>query len=130
MVLVDTSVWIDHLRGTRRLDTLLRPKLIATCPPVVQEVLNGTGKRAPYVPTRELVLTAMMLDDPMPLERFEEAAQIYLRCRDKGYTIRSSVDCLIAACAIANGVELLHNDSDFQEIAKVAPLKLFTPSPA
>jgi predicted nucleic acid-binding protein len=71
-----------------------------------------------------------MLDDPMPLERFEAAANIYLRCREAGYTIRSSVDCLIAACAMAHDATLLHNDRDFDHIAEVVGLQARRLTPA
>jgi predicted nucleic acid-binding protein len=40
-----------------------------------------------------------------------------------GVTIRSSVDCLIAACAIRNGLPILHSDRDFDAIARFTPLQ-------
>lgn len=67
--------------------------------------------------------TTKILDSPMPIERYEEAAELYLRCREAGLTIRKSNDCLIAVCAMKHGVQLLHNDRDFDHIAKVAPLR-------
>jgi len=51
-------------------------------------------------------------------------AQISRFCRDDGYVISSSYDCLIAACAIDNGVPLLQRDRDFEKIAEHAPLEL------
>lgn len=72
-----------------------------------------------------MLMAVELLDDPTPLTRFEEAAQIYLRCRDAGVT-PSAVDCLVAACAIAHDIQLVHNDSDFNHIARVVTaLKLF-----
>lgn len=65
-------------------------------------------------------MSATMLDDPTPLDRFEEAALIYLRCRRAGVT-PSATDCLVAACAIAHGIRLLHDDADFNHIARVVP---------
>jgi predicted nucleic acid-binding protein len=65
-----------------------------------------------------------MLDEPTPMEAFEEAAYIYRRCRDTGYVIGSSHDCLIAACAIRHRVPLLHRDQDFEKIAAVTNLTL------
>jgi predicted nucleic acid-binding protein len=38
-------------------------------------------------------------------------------------TIRSSVDCLIAACAIRHQLEVLHCDRDFDQLAKISPLR-------
>ena len=49
------------------------------------------------------------------------AARIYLDCRQSGVTVRSTVDCLIAQCAIESGLVLLHHDVDFKRIAHVVP---------
>lgn len=132
MLLVDTSAWVNHFRGAAPLIELAREEEFATCPPIVQEVLNGAGPSASYHRLRSTLLDATLLDDPMPLERFEYAAQIYLRCRAEGVTIRSSVDCLIAACAITYDAEVIHNDDDFERIAEHTTLKArrVTPSPA
>ncbi len=51
--------------------------------------------------------------------------KIYFLCRKKGLTIGSAIDCLIAQTAIENNLFLLHNDTDFDRIAKVVDLKLF-----
>ena len=72
----------------------------------------------------DTVLSARMLDEPMPLARFEYAAEIYRRCRETGYAIASSHDCLIAACAIEARVPLLQLDHDFEVMADVVPLEL------
>jgi predicted nucleic acid-binding protein len=52
------------------------------------------------------------------------AADIYRAARKKGKTIRKTIDCLIAACAIEHHVELLHCDRDFATIAGVTSLEL------
>jgi predicted nucleic acid-binding protein len=62
-----------------------------------------------------------ILDAPMPLERFEEAARLYMLCRDAGVTVRKSYDCLIAVTAIAHRATVVHRDSDFDHIARVLP---------
>lgn len=127
MVLVDSSLWIavEHDR-IDFLDLLPEDEEVATCPIVVLEVLRGTRPER-YHKTRALLMRATMLDAPTPVERFEEAAQIYLQCRNKGIT-PSTPDCLIAASAIANNVRLLHDDSDFAQIARATPLRIFTRS--
>jgi predicted nucleic acid-binding protein len=48
-----------------------------------------------------------------------------LDCRKKGITIRSTIDCLIAQTALENDLILLHEDYDFDLMAKVIPLKFF-----
>lgn len=121
MVLVDASVWVLVHTQPAALREYVAEDEIATCPPIVQEILQGTRS---YEKTRSVLMRLVMFDAPVPLERYEEAAQLYLKCRDAGLTIRKSTDCLIAACALAHGVPLLHNDRDFVHIARVMPLEL------
>lgn len=123
MVLVESSAWILVIRGQLDLQLRVPDQDIATCPPVVQEILQGSDGPKDYANLREMLLHTEVLDAPMPFRRFEEAAQLYLRCRDAAFTIRKTTDCLIAACAIAHGATLLHDDRDFDHIALVAPLK-------
>jgi predicted nucleic acid-binding protein len=96
---------------------------IAACPPVIQEYLQGTGGTKLFEAAREMFLSGPILDSPVPLERYEQAAWLYLRCRDAGFTIRKNNDLVIAATAIAHDVRLLHNDSDFDYIARVTSLR-------
>jgi len=49
---------------------------------------------------------------------------LYRQLRKKGITIRKSVYCLIASYAILGDMELLHNDSDFTNIAKESELRI------
>lgn len=121
MVLVDSSIWIAALAPHRNIEEFINPDELLICPPVVQEVLQGAANEDRFIKIRNAMLRGRMLDAPMPYSRYEEAARLFLHCR-KRYTIRSSVDCLIAACAIAHGVTLLHNDADFERIAEIAPL--------
>ena len=44
---------------------------------------------------------------------------MYMNCRKKGITIRSTVDLIIAEIAIENNLYLLHDDSDFVNISKI-----------
>lgn len=118
---------VEHGR-IRLPDLVPYDEMVATCPIIVHEVLRGTRNGQRYQAAREMLVTAMMLDGPTPLSRFEEAARLYLECRSAGVT-PSSVDCLIAVCAIAHRVPLLHRDSDFTEIARVVSrLQIFSPS--
>jgi hypothetical protein len=38
--------------------------------------------------------------------------------------VRSSVDCLVAACALRHGLLVLHQDRDYDQIAGIAPLSV------
>ena len=127
MVLVDANVWIQESRGALMLADAVRAEPRAVCPPIIQEVLQGarTGKLEQRY--RAALFTAEMLDDPMPLDLFEEAARLFRTCQDRGIT-PGFADSLIAVCAIRNNVPLLTLDSDFQRIAAITPLRLFSPS--
>ncbi len=101
-------------------DDLLR---FVTCGPVVQEVLQGLRDVPQRDAFREAFLAVPRLCDPIHVATFMEAAEIYRQGRRRGYTIRSSADCLIAAIAMENEVPLWHKDRDFQTIARYTPLR-------
>jgi len=124
VILVDTSIWIELLaakprRGIREED-LLR---FTTCGPIVQEVLQGLKPGLQSDAFRTAFLAIPVLSDPVPLRLFISAAEIYRQGRRRGITIRSSVDCLIAAIAIDHGVQVWHRDRDFRAIARYTALE-------
>ena len=127
MVLVDSSLWVDHFRGVARLDERAEGQDIAVCPPIVHEVLRGARNERIRLLWRTTLLDAEMLENPMPLALFEDAARLFRTCQDAGIT-PGFADSLIAVCAIRNNVPLLTLDSDFQRIAAVVPLRLFSRS--
>jgi predicted nucleic acid-binding protein len=53
------------------------------------------------------------------------AIGLYRHLRKKGITIKKSVDCLIASYAILEDMYILHNDSDFTQIAKESKLQIY-----
>ncbi len=123
MILLDSSAWIKLTGRDVGVAARVQNDEVALCPSVAQELLQGAGTLPRYSKLLRTLRQAVMIDDPVPLTRFEQAAHIYLRCRLKSFTIRKSTDCLIAACAIAHDLTLLHDDRDFDFIAEVAPLK-------
>jgi len=126
MILVDTSVWIELLAGRGKADVSAEDLVhFVTCGPIVQEVLQGLRPGAASEDFREAFLALPRLNDPLPLSIFIEAADIYRLGRRKGHTIRSSVDCLIAAIAIENGVPVWHKNRDFAAIARYTSLEAF-----
>jgi len=126
VVLVDTSVWIEAFRKPARLDLmhLVDPDEIVACLPVYQEVLQGFRDEVAFRIAREAMAAMPMIESPLRQEVFEEAAGIYRAARRAGLTIRSGVDCLIAACALRHDLEVLHLDRDFGAIARVTPLRV------
>ena len=124
MTLVDTSVWIELLNGMLGQQVAEEELLnFVTCGPVVQEVLQGLRDDPLSEALSEGLLALPLLSDPVPLALFLSAAELYRLGRAKGYTIRSSTNCLIAAIAIENGVPVWHNDRDFEAIARYTSLR-------
>ena len=95
----------------------------ATCGPVVQEVLQGLRDHPAAAVFREAFIALPVLGDPLSVGTFQAAAEIYRQGRNKGYTIRSSVDCLIAAIAIEGQTPVWHKDRDFDMLARFTPLR-------
>lgn len=125
MILVDTSIWIELLSGKPyraiREEELLR---FAICGPVIQEVLQGLRPGRQSEEFRAAFLSLPVLSDPTPLRLFTSAGEIYRQGRKRGITIRSSLDCLIAAMAIDNSVPVWHRDRDFSAIARYTSLEV------
>ena len=125
MYLVDSSVWINAINKADAASALFLKSLpsgdCALMPLIYTEILQGARNKK-MVATYKYYLQAQTfytLKDSW--ESYENAALIYGNCRKKGITIRSSIDCLIAQCAIENEVTLLHNDKDFVQMATVIP---------
>lgn len=123
MILVDTSIWIELLRRGAVASRPLRLGKFATCGPVVQEMFQGLREAPEAERFRRDFLALPRLSDPVPLSLFVAAADIYREGRAKGFSIRSSSDCLIAAIAIAHQVPVWHRDRDFEAIAGFTPLR-------
>ncbi len=122
MILVDTSIWIGWIR--QRIDFgAVSIRQMVICPPILQEILQGIDDTPVLASFRETLMLVPRLDDPVPIDAFLEAAEIYRDGRRRGITIRSSVDCLIAAIAIRHGATIFHQDRDFEQIARFRGLR-------
>ena len=127
MILIDTGVWIDFLAGRQTPEAevvfsiLNEEESIAFASVILQELMQGCA-------TDSDANTIENHFEPF-IELFPQrstyklAAKIFRDCRSKGYTIRSSVDCLIAACALEHDCFVHHKDRDFAFIEKVCGLK-------
>jgi len=129
VTLVDTSVWIATFRRRAPLDLERWVPFdeIVTCLPVVQEVLQGFRDEAAYLRAAEAMFALPIVESPLGEGVVREAAGLYRTARRRGLTIRSSVDCLIAACALRHDLEVLHLDRDFPHLATVSALRQRTP---
>jgi hypothetical protein len=125
VVLVDTSLWIEVFRRRPRLalESLADPAEVATCLPIVQEVLQGIDDERAFRTARAGMLSLHVIESPLAAGVFEEAAQLFRAARRAGVTVRSSVDCVIAACAIRHDIEVLHRDRDYAALARVSSLR-------
>ncbi len=128
VLLVDSSVWVEIFRRQSRLTlaSVADIEEIVTCLPVVQEVLQGFRDERAFRVAREALFAFPIVESPLRSEVFEEAIGLYRAARRAGLTIRSGVDCLIAACAIRHGLPVAHHDRDFDAIAEVSPLRVRT----
>ena len=70
-----------------------------------------------------MLQAAEFVENPVSLEIFDEAVGLYRRARKHGLTIRSSVDCLIGACALRHNLTVISHDRDFGALAKVSELR-------
>jgi predicted nucleic acid-binding protein len=126
MILVDSSVWIEVLRGNRR-DEFARATAdeeVVTCLPVMQEVLQGIDDDDAYRVAAAAFADIRKLEDPLTREVFDSAIQLYRSARRSAVTVRSSVDCLIAVCAMRNDAVVLHTDRDFTHLGRIAALRV------
>jgi len=130
MILADTSVWIDFLRGAdsphRRAlhDLIENDEDVCITGIILTEVLQGIRDEKDYKLTREYLLEFSVFH-PEGTATYLEAARIYRDCRKRGGTVRKTVDCVIAAICIENGLILLHKDRDFDLIEEHAGLKCY-----
>lgn len=125
MILVDTSVWIEVFRAGTKFRLLEHVSFddIVTCLPVVQEVLQGFRDEAAYRDAHTAMFSFPAVESPLSAAVFEDAVRLYRTARKAGRTVRSSVDCLIAACALRHDLEVIHRDRDFGALATVSSLR-------
>jgi predicted nucleic acid-binding protein len=129
MRLVDTSVWIDFLRGNQSPATAeLRRQLgaaspdVAMCEPIAMELLAGATSEVALVQLERLCngLPQLELD---PALDFRGAATLFRNARRGGFTVRSLNDCLIASVALRHDAVVVHKDVDFEVLARFTRLR-------
>ena len=125
MTLVDTSIWITVFgrRAPLRLERVVEFEEIVTCLPVIQEVLQGFDDERAFLLASEAMHSFPVVESPVAAGVFDEAVALYRSARRSGLTVRSGVDCVIAACALRHNLEVLHCDRDFGALARVSRLQ-------
>ncbi len=123
--LVDTSAWVDFLRGetkaVARVDPLLADGFVAVTGPIRAEVLSGASSTAQYEKLRQLLDGLVEIPDPHSL--WERVAEYRFALARGGFQAEI-VDLAIAVAAFAGGLRLLTRDRDFLRIRTVVPIEL------
>lgn len=128
MVIVDTTVWVDYLRGvqnpeTQWLNQELDRRRLGLTDVILCEVLQGIPDDRSFARVRR------------EFRRFEVfatggaelavvAARNFRTLRQRGHTVRKTIDCLIATFCIRERHHLLHHDRDFDPFEKVLGLSV------
>ncbi|MGO4437500.1 type II toxin-antitoxin system VapC family toxin [Rhizobium sp. RAF56] len=128
MIVVDTSVWIDHLRGNdssavRRLKSIEDTQDILVGDLILLEVLQGARSEhhaALIAESLRQFEIRSMLDDRLAVK----AAHNSRRLREHGITVRKTIDMIIGTFCIENGHLLLHDDRDFEPMAEHLGLRI------
>ena len=126
MILIDTSAWVEFFRDTgsvtcNRVEALLGGE-IAICDAVRMEVFAGARDERHLQNLRRLLARAVLI--PTFTADYDDAASLYRHCRREGETVRKLIDCLIGSVAIRAGVPILHNDADFNVLARHTALRI------
>ena len=126
MILTDTSAWIEFLRNTgsatcNRVEALLEDD-IAVCDAIRMEVLAGARDERHLESLRRLLARAVLI--PTVATDYDDAASLYRQCRRAGETVRKLIDCLIGSVAIRANLAILHNDTDFDVLARHTALRI------
>ena len=119
--LVDSSVWVDYYRDHSRslapiLDPLIRDGRVATCGPVLAEVLQGarSPKQAEALVQDQQALVWLETDAPA----WVLASELAREAR-RGQGVVGLADCVIAAVAKQNHCRVLTRDKDFLRLKGV-----------
>jgi predicted nucleic acid-binding protein len=135
MILVDTSAWIEFLRGTGSRVDLRLGELIETGANLaisgisLMEVLACSRGEQSTRQIQRLLAGARYLPVQEP-EDFEAAAAIVRAARSAGSPVRGQLDCLNAAIAIRSRTPILHRDRDYERIAAISPLEIVELEPS
>ena len=128
MILVDSSVWIDHFRGidtpqVSLLDRVLASEPVAIGDLILVEVLQGFTNDRDFNQARRL-LTALTVIEIGGAGIAVQTAQNFRRLCALGITVRKTIDTLIATRCIVDGLTLLHSDRDFDPFAQHLGLRV------
>lgn len=128
MIVADTSVWIDYVRGidaphTNLLDYELDHSRIVTGDLIIAEFLQGFRKEEDYQQAKQ-IMESLEYHDFVGKDIALRAARNYRKLRKSGATVRKTMDVIIATFCIENDFDLLHNDRDFDPMERLLGLRV------
>lgn len=128
MVIVDTTVWIDYLRGAENpetfwLDRELQRQRLGLTDLILCEVLQGIREQRAFARVQADLLKFQIFQTGGS-ELAIAAAQNYRTLRQHGHTVRKTIDCLIATFCLHARHELLHRDRDFDCFEQMLGLRV------
>ena len=131
MTIVDTTVWVDYLRGvanphTDWLDRELSQQRLGLTDLILGEILQGIRGNSTFNRVRR-DLSKFEIFNTGGEQLAVASAQNYRSLRAGGHTIRKTMDCLVATFCLANGHFLLHRDRDFDPFEKYLGLRVVHP---
>jgi len=122
MKLIDTSSWVEYLRGREseagdNVETLVLSGEAAWCDITLVELWHGVrgAKEKRELTEMENEINRIPVDAAV----WRLASKLALRCREKGITAPIS-DIVIAACTATHNLELEHCDKHFDDILPLA----------
>jgi predicted nucleic acid-binding protein len=130
MIVVDSSVWIDYFNGritkqTNLLDSLLGREPIVIGDLILTEVLQGFREERDFKKAKEL-LDCLLFRPMLGKELAVRSAENYRHLRRLGITVTKTIDVMIATFRIESNLPLLHNDRDFEPMARHLKLETIT----
>jgi predicted nucleic acid-binding protein len=131
MVIVDTTVWIDYFGGivnheTTWLDDALPRERLALTDLILSEVLQGIRDDAAFRRVRD-ELTKLNIFAAGGTDLAIASAQNYRTLRQRGFTVRKTIDCWIATFCLLTGHKLLHRDRDYEPFENELGLQVIHP---
>jgi predicted nucleic acid-binding protein len=131
MILVDSSVWIDYFNGQQTWQTNLLDNLLSDVPVIIgdlilAEILKRFRSDNDYESAKSY-LSALPFHQIGGYQVAVQSAQNYRRLRKKGVTVRKTIDVIIGTYCILKGLQLLHDNRDFDPMVSHLSLKVLSP---
>lgn len=131
MIIVDTTVWIDYFgdianRETAWLDHALPRERLGLTDLILSEVLQGIREDAAFRHVRDELMKLKIFAAGGP-DLAIASAENYRILRQRGFTVRKTIDCWIATSCLLSGHQLLHRDRDFDMFERVLGLQVVHP---